>query len=69
MLEQRTQKTGARLTRTTSTESLSTNSHEPVLGVSDDPGKDIDEAIKEIQGEVEKARKDLNKRRPLKKEL
>ncbi|KAI3336554.1 MBOAT family protein [Xylariaceae sp. AK1471] len=69
MLEQRTPKTGVRLTRTTSTESLSGTPQEPVLGLSADPGKDINEAIREIQDEVEKARKDLNKRRPQKKEL
>ncbi|KAI1354570.1 membrane-bound O-acyltransferase domain-containing protein 1 [Xylaria sp. FL0043] len=69
MLEKRSHETGGRLSRTTSTDSLTGLRQEPVLGLSDDPGKDINEAIEEIQGEVERAKKDLNKKGSQKKEL
>jgi lysophospholipid acyltransferase len=69
MLEKRTAESGVRLTRSASTGSLNSTRQEPVLGLSADPGKDIDDAIQEIREEVEKARKDLNKRNPPKKEL
>lgn len=58
ILEQKSREAGGRLSRTTSSENLK----EPILGVSADPGKDINEAIQEIQEEVEKARKDLDKK-------
>ncbi|TRX92438.1 hypothetical protein FHL15_006605 [Xylaria flabelliformis] len=62
-LEKKSREAGGRLSRTTSSENLK----EPVLGVSGDPGKDINEAIKQIQEEVEKARKDLDKKGSRKK--
>ncbi|KAL7627132.1 Lysophospholipid acyltransferase [Parahypoxylon ruwenzoriense] len=56
LLDKRTQEAGVRLKRSTSTESLSgARGQEPVLGLSADPGRDIDEAIQEIREEVEKA--------------
>ncbi|KAI0458347.1 MBOAT family protein [Xylaria acuta] len=64
-LEKKSREAGGRLSRTTSSENLK----EPVLGLSADPGKDINEAIQEIQEEVEKARKDLDKKGFQKKEL
>ncbi|KAI0476995.1 MBOAT family protein [Xylaria cf. heliscus] len=63
MLEQKSREAGGHLSRTTSSENLK----EPVLGLSADPGKDIDEAIQEIQEEVGKARKDLDKKNAQKK--
>ncbi|KAI1074075.1 MBOAT family protein [Whalleya microplaca] len=52
---------GVRLPRSTSTESLSAaaaggggSRQEPVLGLSADPGRDLDEAIREIREEVER---------------
>ncbi|KAI8954600.1 MBOAT family protein [Xylaria longipes] len=66
MLEKKSREAGGRLSRTTSSENLK----EPVLGLSADPGRDINEAIQQIQEEVEKARKDLDKKGfPKKKEL
>ncbi|KAI1115035.1 MBOAT family protein [Nemania sp. NC0429] len=65
MLEKKSREAGGHLSRTTSSENLK----EPVLGVSADPGKDIDEAIHEIQAEVEKVRKDIDKKNSQKKEL
>lgn len=65
MLEKKSREAGGHLSRTTSAENLK----EPVLGLSADPGKDINEAIQEIQVEVEKAKKDLDKRGSRKKEL
>ncbi|KAI0554943.1 MBOAT family protein [Xylaria curta] len=62
-LEKKSREAGGRLSRTTSSENLK----EPVLGLSADPGKDINEAIQEIQVEVEKARKDLDKKSSQKK--
>ncbi|KAJ0165024.1 Lysophospholipid acyltransferase [Colletotrichum tanaceti] len=50
-LEQRQGKAGAKLTRTLSQDSLS--GREPVLGVSADPQREIDEAMEEIKAEVE----------------
>ncbi|KAI8635019.1 MBOAT family protein [Xylariaceae sp. FL1651] len=70
MLEKRTHEAGTRLTRTASTESISSTRQEPVLGLSADPGKDIDEAIQEIRAEVVRAKKDLEKKKSAdKKEL
>ncbi|KAI0115820.1 MBOAT family protein [Nemania sp. FL0031] len=63
MLEKKSREAGGRLSRTTSSENLK----EPVLGLSADPGKDIDEAIQELQVEVEKAKKELDKRSSQKK--
>ncbi|KAI0166400.1 MBOAT family protein [Xylariaceae sp. FL1272] len=62
MLEKRTRDAGARLKRTTSSESLSGAYPDPVLGLSADPGKDIDEAFHEIRGEVLRAKKELNEK-------
>lgn len=50
-LEQRQGKAGAKLTRTLSQDSLS--GREPVLGVSADLQREIDEAMEEIKAEVE----------------
>ncbi|OLN81525.1 Lysophospholipid acyltransferase [Colletotrichum chlorophyti] len=50
-LEERQGKAGAKLTRTISQDSLS--GREPVLGVSADPQREIDEAMQEIKAEVE----------------
>ncbi|KAF2965770.1 hypothetical protein GQX73_g7794 [Xylaria multiplex] len=69
MLEDKSRQAGGRLSRTNSTDSLNGTRQEPVLGLSADPGKDINEAIQEIQVEVEKAKKDLGKRGSQKKEL
>ncbi|KAI0480797.1 MBOAT-domain-containing protein [Xylariaceae sp. FL0804] len=62
MLERRTREAGARLVRSVSTESLGSGSggslhhgQEPILGLSQDPGRDLDDAIQEIRAEVEKA--------------
>ena len=57
------------MTRTASTDSVTGTRQEPVLGLSADPGKDINEAIEEIQGEVERARKELNQKTALKQNL
>jgi lysophospholipid acyltransferase len=65
MLEKKSREAGGRLSRTTSAENLK----EPVLGLSADPGKDINEAIQQFQVEVEKAKKDLDKKGSQKKEL
>ncbi|KAI0603249.1 MBOAT, membrane-bound O-acyltransferase family-domain-containing protein [Biscogniauxia sp. FL1348] len=73
-LEQRTQEAGARLVRSASQESLGLGSRgqEPVLGLSADPGRDIDEAIQELREEVEKAqarkRESMEKKAAEKKE-
>ncbi|KAI1420577.1 membrane-bound O-acyltransferase domain-containing protein 1 [Xylaria sp. FL1777] len=69
MLEKKSNEAGGRLSRTISTDSVNGPRQEPVLGLSADPGKDINEAIEEIQGEVDKAKKDLNKKGSQKKEL
>ncbi|KAI1497505.1 MBOAT, membrane-bound O-acyltransferase family-domain-containing protein [Biscogniauxia marginata] len=55
--EKRTRDAGVRLIRSASQESLGLGprGQEPVLGLSADPGRDIDEAIQEIRSEVEKA--------------
>ncbi|KAI0868649.1 MBOAT family protein [Hypoxylon argillaceum] len=58
MLEKKSREAGGHLSRSTSAENLK----EPVLGLSADPGKDINEAILEIQVEVEKAKKDLDRK-------
>ncbi|KAI0190093.1 MBOAT family protein [Astrocystis sublimbata] len=63
ILEKKSSGAPPNLSRTTSTENLK----EPVLGLSADPGKDANEAIQEIQREVEKARKDLAKKSASKK--
>ncbi|KAI0840486.1 MBOAT family protein [Hypoxylon sp. FL0890] len=55
-LEQRTRQAGVKMVRSISTDSLTGKGQEPVLGLSADPGRDIDEAIREIREEVEKAR-------------
>ncbi|RWA11167.1 hypothetical protein EKO27_g3922 [Xylaria grammica] len=62
MFENRSHEAGGRLSRTNSTDSINGIRQEPVLGVSADPGKDINEAIREIQVEVGKARKDPGKK-------
>ncbi|KAL3291511.1 mboat family protein [Colletotrichum asianum] len=54
-LEERQGKTGAKLTRSLSQDSLS--GREPVLGVSADPQREIDEAMEEIKAEVEARQK------------
>ncbi|TGJ87355.1 hypothetical protein E0Z10_g1374 [Xylaria hypoxylon] len=69
MLENKSREAGGRLSRTNSTESINGTRQAPVLGLSADPGKDIDEAIREIQVEVEKAKKDLDKKGFQKKQL
>lgn len=51
-LEKRQGKASARLVRTVSSESLS-GGH-PILGISKDPERDINEAIEEIKAEMEK---------------
>ncbi|XDG01205.1 hypothetical protein ABKA04_000820 [Annulohypoxylon sp. FPYF3050] len=56
MLEKRTKDVGAKYVRSASTDSVTGRGREPVLGVSEDPGRDIDEAIQEIRVEVERAR-------------
>lgn len=58
MLEKKSREAGGHLSRTTSSENLK----EPVLGVSADPGRDIDEVIQEIQAEVEKVKKSSQKK-------
>jgi lysophospholipid acyltransferase len=63
MLEKRTRGPTPRLSRTTSTESLDGNSRTPTLGVSADPGKDLDEAMKEIQDGVDRARRNSIKKK------
>lgn len=53
-LEKRAREAGARLVRTSSSDSIAGGKRpEPVLGLGD-PVKDIDEAIQEIRAEVEK---------------
>ncbi|KAJ2985457.1 hypothetical protein NUW58_g5521 [Xylaria curta] len=64
-LEKKSREAGGHLSRTTSAENLK----EPVLGLSADPGKDVNEAIQEIRSEVEKAKRDLDKKGSQKKEL
>ncbi|KAI1375754.1 MBOAT-domain-containing protein [Hypoxylon crocopeplum] len=54
-LEKRTKEAGVRMVRSVSSDSLSGRAQEPVLGLSADPGKDIDEAIQELRTEVERA--------------
>lgn len=54
-LEERQGKAGAKLTRSLSQDSLS--GREPVLGVSADPQREIDEAMEEIKAEVEARQK------------
>ncbi|OTA97692.1 hypothetical protein M434DRAFT_391624 [Hypoxylon sp. CO27-5] len=56
MLEQRTREAGVKMVRSASTDSLTGRGREPVLGLSADPARDIDEAIRELREEVEKAR-------------
>ncbi|KAI1213402.1 MBOAT family protein [Annulohypoxylon truncatum] len=57
VLEKRTKEAGAaKMVRSASTDSLTGRGREPVLGVSEDPGRDIDEAIRELRVEVERAR-------------
>ncbi|KAI1412979.1 MBOAT family protein [Hypoxylon sp. FL1857] len=56
MLDQRTRAAGVKMVRSASTDSLTGKGQEPVLGLSSDPGRDIDEAIRELREEVEKAR-------------
>ncbi|KAI1760155.1 MBOAT-domain-containing protein [Hypoxylon sp. FL1150] len=56
---------GARLVRSVSADSIagvSGRAQEPVLGLSDDPGRDIDEAIRELRGEVERAQAKLREK-------
>ncbi len=54
MLEQRARASGGRLVRSASTDSLAGGKRpEPVLGIND-PVKDIDEALQELRGEMEK---------------
>ncbi|KAI1144646.1 MBOAT family protein [Hypoxylon sp. FL0543] len=55
-LDQRTREAGVKMVRSVSTDSLTGKGQEPVLGLSADPGRDIDEAIRELREEVEKAR-------------
>ncbi|KAI9147914.1 Lysophospholipid acyltransferase [Paramyrothecium foliicola] len=50
-LEKRTGKASARLVRSVSTESIT--GKEPILGISKDPERDINEAIEEIRSEIE----------------
>lgn len=64
-LEARTKEAGVRLVRSASTDSLTavgSRAQEPVLGLSADPGRDIDEAIQELRGEVEKAQARLREK-------
>ncbi|KAI0883473.1 MBOAT family protein [Annulohypoxylon maeteangense] len=56
VLEKRTKDAGAKMVRSASTDSVTGRGREPVLGVSEDPGRDIDEAIQEFRIEVERAR-------------
>lgn len=48
---------GGGLVKSPSTDSLAAGGRraEPVLGMSDDPARDIDEAVQEIRGEIERA--------------
>ncbi|KAI1384490.1 MBOAT-domain-containing protein [Hypoxylon trugodes] len=52
---------GGKMSRTTSSESLSGRAGEPVLGLSADPARDIDEALQELRDEVERVRGDDGK--------
>ncbi|KAI1812860.1 MBOAT family protein [Poronia punctata] len=61
-LDKRARGSGPRISRTTSTDSIEGVSRTPTLGISTDPGKDFDEAMRELQGEVDKARKDFAKK-------
>ncbi|KAI0022080.1 MBOAT, membrane-bound O-acyltransferase family-domain-containing protein [Xylariomycetidae sp. FL0641] len=56
-LEKRSRDAGARMVRSASTDSVaSLGSHrEPVLGLSADPGKDLDEALQEIKDQAARA--------------
>lgn len=66
MLEKKSREAGGHLSRSTSSDNLK----EPVLGLSADPGQDIDEAIHEFQAEVERVKKDMDKQKnSQKKEL
>ncbi|KAI1454954.1 MBOAT family protein [Annulohypoxylon moriforme] len=56
VLEKRTKEAGVKMVRSASTDSVTGRGREPVLGVSEDPGRDIDEAIQEFRVEVERAR-------------
>ncbi|KAI2471699.1 MBOAT family protein [Annulohypoxylon bovei var. microspora] len=56
LLEGRTKEAGGKMMRSASTDSMTGRGREPVLGVSEDPGRDIDEAIREIREEVERVR-------------
>ncbi|KAI1102594.1 MBOAT family protein [Jackrogersella minutella] len=57
-LDQRTHKAGVKMVRSASTDSLTGRSQEPVLGLSADPARDIDEAIQELKEEVDRVRRD-----------
>ncbi|XXG96711.1 CAAX prenyl protease [Hypoxylon texense] len=63
-LDKRSQEAGVRLVRSVSSDSLaqSGRGQEPVLGLSADPGRDIDEAIQELRGEVERAQAKLREK-------
>ncbi|KAI0382655.1 MBOAT family protein [Hypomontagnella monticulosa] len=52
-----------KMVRSASTDSLSGRAQEPVLGLSADPGRDLDEALQELREEVEKARAEIEKGR------
>jgi lysophospholipid acyltransferase len=65
MLEKRSHVAGGRLSRTTSTDNIK----EPILGLSADPGVDINEAIQELQAEVGKAKLERARKASRKKEL
>lgn len=50
-----------KMARSASSDSISSRAQEPVLGLSADPGRDIDEALQELREEVEKARAEMEK--------
>jgi lysophospholipid acyltransferase len=55
MLEERQARVGVKLARTISQDSVT--GQEPVLGMSADPAKDLDEVVEELRAEVQAMRK------------
>jgi lysophospholipid acyltransferase len=56
-LESRQGKANARLVRTASSESIT--SMEPILGISKDPEKDINEAVEQLKAEIDAKRREI----------
>ncbi|OTB08472.1 hypothetical protein M426DRAFT_317095 [Hypoxylon sp. CI-4A] len=63
-LDKRTRTSGVKMVRSASTDSLTGRGQEPVLGVSSDPARDIDEALQEIKDEMDRVRKEAQTKGP-----